>query len=373
VTDVTGRRYLDMLAGYSALNFGHRHPDLIAAAVEQLGRVTLTSRAFHHDQLGPFCAELAELTGTEMVLPMNSGAEAVESAVKVARKWAYEIKGVPENRAQIITAGGNFHGRTLTIVSFSDDPTAREHYGPYTPGFVSVKYGDLDALRDAITPDTAAVLLEPIQGEAGVLVPPAGYLAGVRAACDEHDVLFIADEIQSGLGRTGSTLALDQEGVRADLYTLGKALGGGIMPVSAVVGNRDVLGLLHPGQHGSTFGGNPLAAAVGLAAIEILRTGELQRRSAELGAHLHSRLKGLIGHGVDAVRGKGLWAGVDIDPYLGSARSICYRLLNRGVIAKDTHTKTIRLAPPLVIEREELDQAIDALIDALAEARAEKG
>jgi ornithine--oxo-acid transaminase len=365
VTDVTGRRYLDMLAGYSALNFGHRHPDLIAAAVEQLGRVTLTSRAFHHDQLGPFCAELAELTGTEMVLPMNSGAEAVESAVKVARKWAYEIKGVPENRAQIITAGGNFHGRTLTIVSFSDDPTAREHYGPYTPGFVSVKYGDLDALRDAITPDTAAVLLEPIQGEAGVLVPPAGYLAGVRAACDEHDVLFIADEIQSGLGRTGSTLALDQEGVRADLYTLGKALGGGIMPVSAVVGRRDVLGVLRPGQHGSTFGGNPLACAIGRAVITLLRTGEIQARSAELGAHLHARLGELVGRGLAEVRGRGLWAGAELAPHVGLGRPISEQLAHRGVLVKETHDTTLRFAPPIVITRAEIDQAVDALVDVL--------
>ena len=365
VTDVTGRRYLDMLAGYSALNFGHRHPDLIAAAVEQLGRVTLTSRAFHHDQLGPFCAELAELTGTEMVLPMNSGAEAVESAVKVARKWAYEIKGVPENRAQIITAGGNFHGRTLTIVSFSDDPTAREHYGPYTPGFVSVKYGDLDALRDAITPDTAAVLLEPIQGEAGVLVPPAGYLAGVRAACDEHDVLFIADEIQSGLGRTGSTLALDQEGVRADLYTLGKALGGGIMPVSAVVGRRDVFGVLRPGQHGSTFGGNPLACAIGRAVITLLRTGEIQARSAELGAHLHARLGELVGRGLAEVRGRGLWAGAELAPHVGLGRPISEQLAHRGVLVKETHDTTLRFAPPIVITRAEIDQAVDALVDVL--------
>ncbi|HOZ60148.1 MAG TPA: ornithine--oxo-acid transaminase [Nakamurella multipartita] len=365
VTDVTGRRYLDMLAGYSALNFGHRHPDLIAAAVEQLGRVTLTSRAFHHDQLGPFCAELAELTGTEMVLPMNSGAEAVESAVKVARKWAYEVKGVPENRAQIITAGGNFHGRTLTIVSFSDDPTAREHYGPYTPGFVSVKYGDLDALRDAITPDTAAVLLEPIQGEAGVLVPPAGYLAGVRAACDEHDVLFIADEIQSGLGRTGSTLALEQEGVRADLYTLGKALGGGIMPVSAVVGRRDVLGVLRPGQHGSTFGGNPLACAIGRAVITLLRTGEMQARSAELGAHLHHRLGELVGRGLAEVRGRGLWAGAELAPHVGLGRPISEQLAHRGVLVKETHDTTLRFAPPIVITRAEIDQAVDALVDVL--------
>ncbi|HEY7814542.1 MAG TPA: ornithine--oxo-acid transaminase [Nakamurella sp.] len=366
VTDVAGRRYLDMLAGYSALNFGHRHPDLIAAAVEQMGRVTLTSRAFHHDQLGPFCAELAELTGTEMVLPMNSGAEAVESAIKVARKWAYEVKGVPENRAQIVTAGGNFHGRTLTIVSFSDDPVAHDHYGPYTPGFVSVKYGDLAAIQDAITPDTAAVLLEPIQGEAGVIVPPAGYLAGVREACDAHNVLFIADEIQSGLGRTGSTLALDQEGVRADLYTLGKALGGGIMPVSAVVGRRDVLGVLRPGQHGSTFGGNPLACAIGRAVIALLRTGEMQARSTDLGAHLHARLGELVGRGLAEVRGRGLWAGAELAPHIGLGRPISEQLARRGILVKETHDTTLRFAPPIVITREEIDHSVDTLAELLA-------
>ena len=361
VTDVAGRRYLDMLAGYSALNFGHRHPDLIAAAVEQIGRVTLTSRAFHHAQLGPFCAELAALTGTEMVLPMNSGAEAVESAIKVARKWAYEVKGVPENRAQIVTAGGNFHGRTLTIVSFSDDPDARDHYGPYTPGFLTVKYGDLPAIAETITPDTAAVLLEPIQGEAGVVVPPEGYLAGVRALCDEHGVLLIADEIQSGLGRTGSTLALDQEGVRADLYTLGKALGGGIMPVSAVVGRRDVLGVLRPGQHGSTFGGNPLACAIGRAVIALLRTGEMQARSADLGAHLHARLGSLVGRGLAEVRGRGLWAGAELAPHIGPGRPVSEELARRGILVKETHDTTLRFAPPIVITRDEIDLAVDTL------------
>ena len=361
VTDVAGRRYLDMLAGYSALNFGHRHPDLIAAAVEQMGRVTLTSRGFHHDQLGPFCAELAQLTGTEMVLPMNSGAEAVESAIKVARKWAYEVKGVPENRAQIITAGGNFHGRTLTIVSFSDDPDARDHYGPYTPGFLTVKYGDLSAIAESIVPDTAAVLLEPIQGEAGVVVPPEGYLAGVRALCDEHGVLLIADEIQSGLGRTGSTLALDQEGVRADLYTLGKALGGGIMPVSAVVGRRDVLGVLRPGQHGSTFGGNPLACAIGRAVIALLRTGEMQARSADLGAHLHARLGELVGRGLAEVRGRGLWAGAELAPHVGLGRPVSEELARRGILVKETHDTTLRFAPPIVITRDEIDLAVDTL------------
>ena len=365
VTDVTGKRYLDMLAGYSALNFGHRHPDLIAAAINQMSLVTLTSRAFHHDQLGLFCEELAALTGTEMVLPMNSGAEAVESAVKVARKWAYRVKGVPENRAQIVTAGGNFHGRTLTIVSFSDDPVATADYGPFTPGFVTVKYGDAQALESAITPDTAAILLEPIQGEAGVVVPPAGYLAEVRRLCDEHNVLFIADEIQSGLGRTGTVLALDQEGVRADLYTLGKALGGGILPVSAVVGRRDVLGVLQPGQHGSTFGGNPLACAVGRAVITLLGTGEMQGRSTDLGTHLHARLGELVGKGLAEVRGRGLWAGAELAPRIGPGRPVSEELARRGILVKETHETTLRFAPPLVIAREEIDLAVDTLAEVL--------
>ena len=365
VTDVTGKRYLDMLAGYSALNFGHRHPDLIAAAINQMSLVTLTSRAFHHDQLGLFCEELAALTGTEMVLPMNSGAEAVESAVKVARKWAYRVKGVPENRAQIVTAGGNFHGRTLTIVSFSDDPVATADYGPFTPGFVTVKYGDAQALESAITPDTAAILLEPIQGEAGVVVPPPGYLAEVRRLCDEHNVLFIADEIQSGLGRTGTVLALDQEGVRADLYTLGKALGGGILPVSAVVGRRDVLGVLQPGQHGSTFGGNPLACAVGRAVITLLGTGEMQGRSTDLGAHLHARLGELVGKGLAEVRGRGLWAGAELAPRIGPGRPVSEELARRGILVKETHETTLRFAPPLVITRGEIDLAVDTLAEVL--------
>lgn len=369
VTDVTGKRYLDMLAGYSALNFGHSHPALLAAAKAQLDRVTLTSRAFHSDQLGLFCKELAELTGTEMVLPMNSGAEAVEAALKVARKWAYRIKGVPENQARIITAGGNFHGRTISIISFSDDPVASADYGPYTPGFIGVKYGDLEALTSAITPNTAAILLEPIQGEAGVLVPPPGYLAEVRRLCDEHNVLFIADEIQSGLGRTGALLALDHEGVRADLYTLGKALGGGIMPVSAVVGRRAVLGVLQPGQHGSTFGGNPLACAIGRAVIKLLATGEMQSRATELGEHLHSRLTALVGHGVADVHGRGLWAGVELSPEVGSGRAISEEMARRGVLIKETHETTLRFAPPLVITRDELDLAVDTLAAVISAAR----
>lgn len=366
VTDVEGKRYLDLLSAYSALNFGHRHPALVTAAHTQLDRLTLTSRAFHNDQFGAFCRELAELTDTDMVLTMNTGAEAVESAIKVARKWAYEVKGVAFDQAEIVVAAGNFHGRTTTIVSFSDDPVAHDNYGPFTPGFVTVPYGDAAAVRAAIGPNTAAVLIEPIQGEAGVIVPPAGFFAEVRRACDEANVLLVADEIQSGLGRTGTTLALDHEGVRADLYTLGKALGGGIVPVSAVVGRGDVLGVLKPGQHGSTFGGNPLACAVGLKVVELLRTGEYQRRSVELGEHLHRRLAALIGSGVVAVRGRGLWAGIDIDPANKTGRELSMALRDEGVLCKETHERTLRIAPPLVITREELDQALDSLAAALA-------
>ncbi|MEV6712486.1 ornithine--oxo-acid transaminase [Lentzea sp. NPDC051208] len=363
VTDVEGRRYLDFLSGYSSLNFGHRHPALVAAAVEQLGRVTLTSRAFHHDQFGLFCRELAALTGTEMVLAMNSGAEAVESAIKVARKWAYQVKGVPEGTAEIIVAGSNFHGRTTTIVSFSTDETARGDFGPFTPGFKVVKYGALDEIESAISPRTAAVLLEPIQGEAGVVVPPAGYLAGIRRLCDENNVLMIADEIQSGLGRTGELFALDHEGVRADLYTLGKALGGGILPVSAVVGSRAVLGVLKPGEHGSTFGGNPLACAVGRAVVGLLATGEFQQRSREMGAYLHAELNKLVGHGVAEVRGRGLWAGVEIAPGGPVGRAASEALATRGVLCKETHASTLRVAPPLVITRDEIDLGVRAIAE----------
>ncbi|MDT5043245.1 MAG: ornithine--oxo-acid transaminase [Actinoplanes sp.] len=370
VTDVDGKRYLDFLAGYSALNFGHRHPALIAAAHAQLDRVTLTSRAFVHDQFAEFCHSLAELCGKDLVLPMNTGAEAVETAIKVSRAWGYRVKGVPAGQAEIVVAADNFHGRTTTIISFSTDPDARDDFGPYTPGFVIVPYGDLAALTDAIGPNTVAVLLEPIQGEAGVLVPPAGYLAGVRAVCDEQNVLFVCDEIQSGLGRTGHTFAIEHEGVVPDLYVLGKALGGGIVPLSAVAANANVLGVLKPGEHGSTFGGNPLACAVGTEVVRLLRTGEFQEQSAKLGEHLHAGLHALIGHGVLAVRGRGLWAGVDIDPALLTGRQACERLATRGVLAKDTHNSTIRLAPPLVVTAAELDHALAQLKAVLDEAGA---
>jgi ornithine--oxo-acid transaminase len=361
VTDIDGRRYLDCLAGYSALNFGHRHPKLIAAAHAQLDRLTLTSRAFIHDQFADFCRELAQLCGKDLVLPMNTGAEAVETAIKVSRKWGYKVKGVPANQARIIVADGNFHGRTTTIVSFSTDPDAHDDFGPYTPGFEIVPYGDLAALAAAIDGNTVAVLLEPIQGEQGVVVPPPGYLPGVRRLCTENNVLFVADEIQSGLGRTGETFACDNEGVIPDMYVLGKALGGGIVPVSAVAADKDVLGVLRPGEHGSTFGGNPLACAVATQVVRLLETGEFQRRSAELGAHLHEGLRKLVGHGLVAVRGRGLWAGIDIDPALMSGRQAGERLAERGVLAKDTHGSTLRLAPPLVVERADIDHALEQL------------
>src|SRR3984957_6807084 len=369
VTGVDGRRYLDLLAGYSALNFGHRHPRLIDAAVRQLGRATLVSRAFDHDQFGPFCAELAGLCEMDMVLPMNTGAEAVETGIKVARKWAYETRGVPAGEPVIVVFDGNFHGRTTTIVSFSSDPDARDGFGPYTPGFVSVPYGDLPALEaafNAFGQRIAAVLIEPVQGEAGVVVPPPGFLAGVRALCTSGGALMIADEIQSGLGRVGTTFAGAADGVVPDAYLLGKALGGGIVPVSAMVSSRSVLGVLKPGQHGSTFGGNPLACAVGREVIAMLRTGEYQERSASLGAVLHAGLKSLPSSAVSSVSGRGLWAGVTFTSLDG--RAVCERLATLGVLAKETHGSTIRLAPPLVITPDELSWGLERFSEAVLSA-----
>ncbi|MDP7707334.1 ornithine--oxo-acid transaminase [Mycobacterium sp. TY815] len=368
ITDVDGRRYLDCLAAYSAVNFGHRHPEIIATAHAQLDTVTLVSRAFHSDRLGPFCAALAELCEKDMVLPMNSGAEAVESGLKVARKWGTDVKGVPAGKANIIVADNNFHGRTISIVSFSSDPVARGGFGPFTPGFRSVPFGDAAALARAIDEHTVAVLLEPIQGEAGIIVPPDDYLPAVRALCSEHNVLMIADEIQSGLARTGYTFACDRWGVVPDVYLLGKALGGGVVPLSAVVADRDVLGVLNPGEHGSTFGGNPLAAAIGTTVVDMLARGDFQYRSARLGAHLHEGLSALVGHGVTAVRGFGLWAGVDIDPELGSGKQISLRLADRGVLVKDTHDWTLRFAPPLVITASEIDWLVGQFAAVLREA-----
>ena len=366
VTDVEGRRYLDMLAAYSALNFGHGHPRLVTAARRQLERLTLVSRAFQHDQFGPFCAELADLAGMEVVLPMNTGAEAVETAIKVARKWGYTVKGVPAGQAVIIAFDGNFHGRTTTIISFSTDPDARDDFGPYTPGFRVVPYGDLDALTAAVVElgeRVVAVLVEPIQGEAGVIVPPPGFLAGIRELCTAQGILMIADEIQSGLGRTGYTFACEAEGVVPDAYLLGKALGGGIVPVSAMVSTWPVLGVLHPGQHGSTFGGNPLACAVGREVVAMLRTGEYQARARTLGERMHARLAGLPSSAVTSVRGRGLWAGLEFASLPG--REVCERLAARGVLAKETHGNVIRLAPPLIISQDDLDWGLDRIEDAI--------
>jgi ornithine--oxo-acid transaminase len=369
VTDVEGRRYLDMLAAYSALNFGHRHPRLVAAAKEQLDKLTLTSRAFHNDTFGPFCKALAELCAKDMVLTMNSGAEAVETAIKTARRWGYDVKGAAPGRAKILVAGGNFHGRTVTIVSFSSDRSAYTGFEPLTPGFEIVPYGDVDALATAIDEDTVAFLVEPIQGEAGVIVPPDGYLRAARDLCTEHDVLLMADEIQSGLGRTGTTFACEHEGVVPDVYILGKALGGGIVPLSAVVANRDILGLFRPGEHGSTFGGNALACAIGLEVIELLKTGEYQRRSAELGDWLMGSLREAAVPTITEIRGRGLWLGLELTPDAGAARTACEQLMDRGVLAKDTHETTIRLAPPLVVEKTDLEWALERIVDVLATAR----
>ena len=368
VTDVDGNRYLDCLAGYSALNFGHGHPRLRAVAHAQIDRLTLTSRAFYNDQLGPFARDLAELTGKESVLPMNSGAEAVETAIKVSRRWGYEVKGVHENSATIIVMDGNFHGRTTTIVSFSTDEVARKDYAPFTPGFKVIPYGDAQALRDAVDDTTVAVLLEPIQGEGGVVIPPEGYLREVRAICDDAEILMVADEIQSGLARTGKTFACDHEDVVPDIYILGKALGGGLYPVSAIAANHVIMDVITPGSHGSTFGGNPLAAAIGREVVALLQTGEFQERAEKLGTVLAQGLESLIGHGVIEVRTRGLWAGVDVDPTLMTGRQLCEALMQRGVLAKDTHGSTIRLAPPLVATEEDIAVLVGAIRDSLTEA-----
>lgn len=369
VTDVDGNRYLDCLAGYSALNFGHSNPRLVARAQDQLGRLTLTSRAFFNDQLGPFAEALSRLTGKEMMLPMNSGAEAVETALKVSRKWGYEVKGVPEDQANIIVMEGNFHGRTTTIISFSDDKVARDNYGPYTPGFRTVTYGDVEAIREAIDDNTVAVLFEPIQGEGGVVIPPEGFLRDLRELCTHKNVLMVADEIQSGLGRTGTTFACDIEGVVPDIYVLGKALGGGLFPVSAICADRDVLGVINPGNHGSTFGGNPLAAAIGHEVVTLLLEGEMQERAARLGQRLADGLESLVGQGLRAVRVRGLWAGLDVEPGGPSGRDLCKALSVKGILAKDTHGMTIRLAPPITISEDDIDLLVRSIREVLEEAQ----
>ena len=368
LTDITGRRYLDFLSAYSAINFGHRHPRLIAAARAQLDKVTLTSRAVHSALLGPFCEELGDLLGQDRVLPMNTGAEGVESAIKVSRAWGYRVKGVPENQAVVVVAHGNFHGRTTTIVSFSDDPDSRNDFGPFTPGFVAVDYGDIESLRAALAdPNVVAFLVEPIQGEGGVIVPPAGYLAEAAQACRDANVLFIADEIQSGLARAGTTLAVDHEGVKPDVVILGKALGGGILPVSAIASRDDVIGVLRPGEHGSTFGGNPLALAVAREVVAMLRTGEMQERSQALGAVMMQRLRDGAPDCVREVRGRGLWAGVEVKPEFAPVRPAAMRALAEGVVVKDTQVTTLRIAPPVVIEESDLVHGLDVVLAALAE------
>ena len=358
VTDIDGNRYLDCLAAYSAVNQGHCHPRILAAMVEQAGRLTLTSRAFRNDQLGLFYEELAALTRSHKVLPMNSGAEAVETAIKAVRKWGYEVKGVPENRAEIIVCSNNFHGRTLGVVSFSTDPDARGGFGPFLPGFRVIPFGDAEALETAIGPNTVGFLVEPIQGEAGVIIPPAGYFARVRELCTKAGVTLILDEIQTGLGRTGRLLAEEHEGIEADVTLIGKALGGGFYPVSAVLSNTDVLGVLKPGQHGSTFGGNPLACAVARASLKVLVEEGLIERSAELGAHFRAGLESIRSNRVARVRGRGLMLALDIHPDAGPARPVVEALRHAGILAKETHGQTIRLSLPLVVTRDEVDWAL---------------
>jgi ornithine--oxo-acid transaminase len=366
VEDVEGHRYLDMLSAYSALNFGHGHPEIVATFVEQAKRLSLTSRAFQNDQFGPFCEEITALCRQDLVLPMNTGAEGVETALKAVRKWGYQVKGVPEDRAEVICCLGNFHGRTITIVSFSDDPQYRLGFGPFTPGFTLVPYGDLAALEQAITPNTVGFLVEPIQGEGGIVVPPAGYLKQARELCAKHRVLFVADEIQTGLARTGRMFACDHEDVKPDVLILGKALGGGMMPVSAVLASREVLGVFQPGDHGSTFGGNPLACAVARKAMEILQRDRLAERAAALGEAFMQRLRGLASSKVEEIRGKGLLIGIALKPEAGPAKAYAKRLKDEGVLCKDTVESVLRIAPPLVIERKDLDWAYERIARVLA-------
>jgi len=362
VWDVEGRRYLDCISAYSSLNQGHRHPRIVAALVEQAGRLTLTSRAVHNDRMGAFLNELCALSGFDMALPMNTGAEAVETAIKLARKWGYRSKGVAHDSAEIVVCRNNFHGRTTTIVGFSSEEQYREDFGPFTPGFTLIDFGDLEALRAAITPNTVAFLVEPIQAEAGIIMPPPGYLAAARALCRERNVLFVLDEVQTGLGRTGKMFAHDHEpGAVPDMLVLGKALGGGVYPVSAVLASRAIMTLLKPGDHGSTFGGNPLAAAVGHASLRVLVRERLAERAAAQGEYLFQRLRALTLPCIAEIRGRGLLVGIEIAATAGTARTYCERLLQRGVLAKDTHAQVIRLAPPLIVERAELDWLVEQL------------
>jgi ornithine--oxo-acid transaminase len=368
VWDVEGRKYLDCLSAYSAVNQGHCHPRIVKAMVDQAQTLALTSRAFRNDQLPLLAQELCELTGYEMMLPMNSGAEAVETALKAARKWGYTVKGVTDDKAEIITCTGNFHGRTISIITFSPDEQYRDGFGPFTPGFKLIPFGDADAVERAITPNTVAFIFEPVQGEGGVVVPPDGYIKRVREICTEHNVLMMADEIQSGLGRTGKLLACDHEGVRPDVVMLGKALSGGMYPVSAVVASKEVLGVFNPGDHGSTYGGNPLACVVAREALKVLEEENLCERAAELGDYLIGRLKEIQSPHVQLVRGRGLFVGIVLKHQAGGARRFCEALQERGLLAKETHENIIRLAPPLVITREEIDWAVEQVAEVLTMA-----
>jgi ornithine--oxo-acid transaminase len=365
--DVQGRRYIDMMSAYSAASHGHAHPRILAALKAQAQRLAVPSRAYYNDRLGPLLEELCCRTGLDAALPMNTGAEAVETAIKGARRWGYRVKGIARDRAEIIVAQGNFHGRTTTIVGFSSEPEFRADFGPFAPGFRAVPFGDVAAVAAAITPDTAAILVEPIQGEGGIIVPPDGYLAGVRRLCDWHGVLLILDEVQSGLGRTGAWFAFEHEHIVPDGLILGKALGGGVLPVSAFVGRRELMDVFTPGSHGSTFGGNPLAAAVALEALRVIEDERLVERSRVLGAHMFERLCAIGSPALKAVRGRGLWVGVEIEPAHASARDVCLRLMAKGVLSKDTHGTVVRLAPPLVIDEVDLDHALDALEETLDE------
>ncbi len=358
VWDPEGKKYMDMLASYSALNQGHRHPRIINALVEQAGRVTLTSRAFHNDRIGPFMKKLADFAGKDKVLLMNSGAEAVETAIKCARKWGYKVKGVPADKAEIICCADNFHGRTVTIVGFSTEPQYQDGFGPFTPGFKIVEYGCPLALQNAITENTVAILFEPIQGEAGIIMPPDGYLQAIQTICKRNNILMIADEIQTGFGRTGKLFCCEHEGVVPDMYIVGKALGGGVIPVSAIICNDDIMQVFHPGDHGSTFGGNPLACAVAEAAIDVLVDDKLVERSAEMGKYFMDSLKAMNSPFVKVIRGRGLFIGVEIKVEVGPARPFCEKLMSLGILAKETHHQVIRFAPPLVISKEELDWAL---------------
>lgn len=365
VYDVDGNKYLDCLSAYSALNQGHNHPKIRQAMIDQLDKITLTSRAFRNDQLGLFYKKLSDMTGYEMSLPMNSGAEAVETAIKVARKWAYQVKGIPRYKAEIIVAEGNFHGRTTTIISFTTTEFYKHDFGPFTPGFPMVPYGDLDAIKAAITPNTGAIMLEPLQGENGIIVPPEGYLKAVKELCEENNILFIADEIQTGLGRTGALFASQHEGVHPDITIIGKALSGGFYPVSAVLANKNILGLIQPGEHGSTFGGNPLGAAVGIAALEVIEEENLLENAQKMGQYIMEYLEEIPKKNIKDIRGKGLLIGVELKHELGGARRFAETLQKKGILVKETHEHILRLAPPLVIDKATVDWMLPILRDVL--------